>query len=160
MVKANDTDVVIALRAFPILQSLGLEQLMVAFDQGQSLHWITVHDLGQETVNVCYSFMPSQAVTLSVFHNKGKKTAWQPCDICPDTSPVFSKLSHYPLTVEDGDLEILEKFVILMYDRSGIAATMDEARFDMFCQKAKSLRGNSTNQSSSAPTHQMCRLPG
>lgn len=35
------------------------------------------------------------------------------------------------------DLEILEKFVILMYDRSGTAATMIEARFDMFARKQR-----------------------
>ena len=54
---------------------------------------------------------------VSAFRNKGKKTAWQTWDVCPEASPVFSKLSQYPLTVEDGDLEILERFVILMYDR-------------------------------------------
>ena len=38
MVKANDTDVVlIAVSAFPTLQSFGLEQLRVAFGLGQSL---------------------------------------------------------------------------------------------------------------------------
>ncbi|XP_041666996.1 uncharacterized protein LOC121525207 [Cheilinus undulatus] len=52
------------------------------------------------------------------FHNKGKKTAWQTWGICPEAFPVFSKLSQSPLTVEDGDLEILEKSVILMDDRN------------------------------------------
>ena len=46
MIKANDTDVVvIALSAFPTLRIWGLEQLWVAFGQGQSLRWISVHDL-------------------------------------------------------------------------------------------------------------------
>ena len=75
--------------------------------------------------------------TVSSFRNKGKKTAWQTWDICPEASPVFSKLSQYPLTVEDGDLEMLEKCVILMYDRSSTAATVGEARLDMFDRKQR-----------------------
>ena len=45
--------------------------------------------------------------TVSAFRNKGKKIAWQTWNICPEAMPVFSKL-------EDSDLAILEKFVILI----------------------------------------------
>ena len=56
----------------------------------------------------------------------------QTWDISPEAMPVFSKLGVYPPIVEGSDLEILEKFVILMYDRSSTAANVDEARLDMF----------------------------
>lgn len=45
------------------------------------------------------------------------------------------KLSHNPLKVDGSDLQILETFVILMYDRSSAAGTVDEARLDMFARK-------------------------
>ena len=128
MLKANDTDVVvIAFSVFPSLPRLELEHLWVTFGQGHSLCWISVHDIyhymGQVKIKGI-SFFHAFTVcdTLSVFHNKGKKTAWQTWEIFPDPSPVFSKLSQYPLTVEDDDLAIQEKFAILMYDRSCTAA--------------------------------------
>ena len=41
------------------------------------------------------------------------------------------------LPSQDSDLDILERFVILMYDRSSTAATVDEARLDMFARKQR-----------------------
>ena len=143
MIKANDTDVVvIALSVFPTLQRLGLEQLWVTYGQGHRLRWISVHDMchymGEEKIKgILFFHAFSGCDTVSAFRNKGKKTAWQTWDICPEAFPVFSQLSQYPLTVEDGDLEMLEKFGILMYDRSSTAATVDEARLDMFARKQR-----------------------
>ena len=131
-----------AVRVFPTLQRLGLEQLWVTFGQGHSLRWISVHDMchymGEENIKGMLFFHAfTDCDTVSAVRNKGKKTAWQTWDICPEASPVFSKLSQYPLTVEDGDLEMPEKFVILMYDRSSTAATVGEARLDMFARKQR-----------------------
>ena len=74
--------------------------------------------------------------TVSAFRNKGKKTAWQTWDVFPEASPIFAKLSQYPPILDDGDLEILERFVVLM-DRSSTVASVDEVRFDMFARKQR-----------------------
>jgi len=50
---------------------------------------------------------------------------------------VFAKLSQYPLTVDDEDLQILEKFVVITYDRSSTAEGVDDARLDMFARKQR-----------------------
>lgn len=144
MVKANDTDiVVIAISTFPILQSLGLVELWVAFGQGQNLRWISVHDLcqflGQEkSTGMSFFHAFTGCDTVSAFRGKGKVTAWQTWNIYPEVSPVFSKLSQYPVCVNDGDLQVLEKFVILMYDRSSSAESVDDARLELFAQKQRS----------------------
>ena len=52
-------------------------------------------------------------------------------------SGVFAKLSQYPLTVDDEDLQILEKFVVIMHDRSSRAEGVDDARLDMFARKQR-----------------------
>ena len=143
IITANDTDVVvIALSVFLTLQRLGLEQLWVTFGQGYSLRWISVHDMchymGKEKIKgILFFHAFTGCDTVSAFRNKGKNTAWQTWDICPEASPVFSKLSQYPLTVEDGDLEMLENFVIWMYDRSSTIAIVDGARLDMFARKQR-----------------------
>ena len=44
---------------------------------------------------------------------------------------------RYPPVVDDEDLETLEKFVVMMYDRSSTAEGVDAARLDMFAWKQR-----------------------
>lgn len=66
MVKASDTDVlVIAVSVLQALQELGLQQLWLAFGQGQNLRWIPIHDLCCTLAEKGCSFsMPSLAAIL------------------------------------------------------------------------------------------------
>ena len=143
MAKASDTDVlVIAVSVLPALQEIGLQQLRIAFGQGQHLRWIPVHDL-------CLSLEPEKSRGILFFHaftgcdvvssfrGKGKKSAWQTWNVCDEASDVFSKLSQYPPAVDDEDLETLENFVVMMYDRSSTAEGVDDARLDMFARKQR-----------------------
>ena len=54
-----------------------------------------------------------------------------------------------PEKVSDDDLQKLENFAVLMYDRSSAASCVNEARLDHFapCPQAEDLRCDSTNQS-------------
>ena len=82
--------------------------------------------LDQKRPKAYCSFTPSRVVIL-----------FQTGKLFPEASPTFAKLSQYPPTLDDGDLEILEEFVVLMYDRSSTAAGVDEARLDMFARKQR-----------------------
>jgi len=73
--------------------------------------------------------MPSQVV--SAFRGKGKKSAWQIWDVCPEASDVFTKLSCYPTDVEEDDTVMLEKFVVTMYDRSSSTVAVEDARLEL-----------------------------
>lgn len=46
-----------------------------------------------------------------------KKIAWQTWDIYPEASPIITNLSKYPPVLTDGDLKVLEKFVVLMQEK-------------------------------------------
>jgi len=70
---------------------------------------------------------------VSAFRGKGKKSAWLTWDAYTEVSDVFAKLSLYPLT----NRQILEKFVVIMYDRSSTAEGVDDARLDMFVRKQR-----------------------
>ena len=69
---------------------------------------------------------------VSSFHGKGKKSAWLTWGVCSDVSETFTKLSKCPTEVSDDDLQRLENFVILLYDRSSAAPGVDEAKLDLF----------------------------
>lgn len=47
------------------------------------------------------------------------------------------KLSNTPTEIEASDLQVLERFVVLMYDRSSRTSSVDEARLDLFAKKQK-----------------------
>ena len=84
---------------------------------------------------------------VSAFRGKGKKS---------EVSDVFAKLSQYPLTVDDEDLQILEKFVVIMYDRSSTAEGVDDARLDMFARKHRPYEAIPPTRAA----HQTCCLSG
>ena len=74
---------------------------------------------------------------VSAFHGKSKKSAWKTWEVCDEVSKIFSKLSEHPSAVDDNDLKALEKFVVLMYDRSSEVTTVNEARLDLFARKQR-----------------------
>ena len=144
MISASDTDVlVIAVATFSQLQELGLQELWLAFGQGQNLKWIPVHELTSTLTperhsGILFFHAFTGCDTVSAFRGKGKKSAWQTWDVCPETSDVFTKLSCYPTEVEDDDTEMLEKFVVMMYDRSSSTEAVDDARLELFARKQRS----------------------
>ena len=144
IVKASDTDVlVIAISVFQTLNDIGLEKLWVAFGQGINLRWIPVHDIR-------HVIGPEKAKGIPFFHaftgcdvvsadrGKGKRAAWHTWDVYPEASAVFEQLSLYPPVVGDAEKKVLERLVILMYDRSSSATDIDSVRLDMFSRKQKS----------------------
>jgi len=147
IIKANDTDIlVIAVSILPTLQEIGLQQLWIAFGQGRNLKWIPVHDLclsiGMEkSKGILFFHAFTGCDVVSAFRGKGKKTAWQTWEVCDEASDLFSKLSQYPPTVVyDDELKILEKCVVMMYDRSSVAEGVNDARFDMFARKQRAYK--------------------
>ena len=144
IIKANDTDVVvIAVSVLPSLQKLGLENMWIAFGQGASARWIPVHEVvsavGPEKASgILYFHAFTGCDIVSAFRGKGKKSAWLTWNVCDEVSETFIKLSHCPTEVSDDDLQKLENFLVLMYDRSSAAAGVDEARLDLFARKQRS----------------------
>ena len=53
----------------------------------------------------------------------------------PEASEVFAKLSMYPPVFGDEEKKVLERFVIIMYNRSSSATDIDSVRLDMFDHK-------------------------
>lgn len=144
VLKANDTDVVvIAVSVFSLLQELGLESMWVAFGQAANARWIPIHEIvpaiGKEKAcGILYFHAFTGCDVVSAFRGKGKKSAWLTWNVCHEVSETFSKLSHCPREVTEEDMQLLEKFVVCMYDRSSSATGVDEARLDLFARKQRS----------------------
>ena len=98
MTNANDTDVlVIAVSALPQLQELGLQKLWIAFGQGRNRKWIPIHDLNstigpKKTRGLLFFHAFSGCDVVSAFRWKGKKSAWQTWNVCPEASDIFYQI--------------------------------------------------------------------
>ena len=109
------------------LQELGLQKLWIVFGQGAHLKWIPIHEIvpvigPEKTSGILFFHAFTGCDVVSSFRGKGKKSAWQTWNVCnDDVSKIFKKLSKYPPTVEDEDIEIVEKFIVTLYDRSSNA---------------------------------------
>ena len=113
--KASDTDIIF------IDWSTSAEN---SFGQGQHWRWIPVHEL-------CVSIGPQKRRGIHTFTNQGicvclpSATSIRRCDVCDDLTDVFHKLSKFPSTVTDDDMEILVRFVSeCMTDPTQLRASM------------------------------------
>ena len=55
--------------------------------------------------------------------------------MCADAFDVFARRGQYPPTVNDNEVDILEKCVVTMYDKSSTATRVNNARLVMFARK-------------------------
>ena len=51
---------------------------------------------------------------------------------------MFRKLGNLPETILDDDRQILEQFVVILYDRSSAVKRVNEERLDLFAHRQKS----------------------
>ena len=95
--------------------------------------------MGQEKIEgILFFHAFSGCDVVSAFNDKGKKTAWQTWNVFNNASATFAKLSQCPPEIDESDLQVLERFVVLMYDQSSAATTVDETRLDLFARKQRS----------------------
>ena len=147
MIEANDTDIRVIVRSpMPSLAAIGLEKMWVAFGKGEHRRWIPIHELvsaiGPEKASgmlFFYAFTGCDVV--SSFNAKRKKIAWQTWNVCNEASVIFTKFSQCPSKIEESDLQILDKCVVLMYDRSSSVASVNEGEPSSLCTKAEVTQG-------------------
>ena len=138
---SNDTDVIIiALSYFAQLKALGLEQLWVSFGTGKRRRWLPIHDLSahlgpEKSKGLLFFHAFSGCDTVSGFRGKGKKSFLQTCNVFPDITETFAKLSRFPVSISDMDVYELARFVVLLYDRASPFSDVNAARKTLFMQK-------------------------
>ena len=81
-------------------------------------------------------------------------------DVCDEASNVITKLSQYLPTVDDDDLTILEKFVVMMYDRSRYCPGCWLCEAGYVCSKTETIWSHSSNSSSSTSACEARYFPG
>ena len=143
LIRTVDTDVVVI--AVSVFSRLNLDELWIAFGVGKYFKYIAVH-------SIVRALGPQKSSTLHVFHaftgcdqtsaflGRGKTTAWETWMAYEEVTMAFLSLSQSP-TEQDivSAMPRLERFVVLMYDRTSTCENVNKARKVLFTQKGRSI---------------------
>ena len=142
-IRTVDTDVVVL--AVASAQRLDLDELWIAFGVGKNFRFFAAHEIAK-------TLGPDQCIALPMFHaftgcdtvsfsgGKGKKTAWDTWKAYKEVTPAFCALAAKPSpqTIQEW-LGLLERLVILLYDRSSSQECVNQARKQLFTQKGRAI---------------------
>lgn len=139
IINSSDTDVVVI--AASVIHKIGLERLWIAFGRGKDFRWIPIYEiataLGPKAVALPFFHAFTGCDTVSAFHGKGKRSAWQTWCSFEKVTNTFIRLSSKPKTITCKDLQILEQYVVLLYDRGSSCTEVNMARLDLFARKQR-----------------------
>ena len=115
----------------------------MAFGTGKNYRMISAHGiyaaLGEEkslALPMFHAFTGCD--TVSSFSDRGKKTAWETWNVFPEVTDAFQSLMRQP---QQSDVEtaviVLERFVVLLYDKTSCRSHVNEVRVDLFAYKGR-----------------------
>ena len=111
--------------------------LYVSFGVGDSHHMI-------DAAAIATAIGYDKSLALPVFHaftgcdtvssmkSIGKKTAWQRWNAFEDVTQAFVDLSSGPESVNEETAKVLERFVVLLYDKTSPCVSVNELRKELF----------------------------
>mgnify|MGYP006896106998 CR=1 FL=1 len=143
MLRTVDTDIVVVAIAF--FHELPLSELWVAFGVGKHLRYVPVHviasSMGQQKLKALLAFHSFTGCNqTSSFASIGKKKAWEAWAIYDEVTEVFQSLSAAPTISAVSDaIPVLQRFTVLMYDRTSSCTTVNAARKDLFTRKGRNI---------------------
>ena len=139
-VRTVDTDVVVL--SVMVVQKLPAgDELWVAFGTGKNYRYISAHEiassLGPEKT---YALPMFHAITgcdtVSAFVGHGKKSTWATWNSLPQLSDALLSLANAPTSLQEDTMHVIERFVILLYDRTSKCKDVNNARKKLFAKKS------------------------
>ena len=149
LVRIVDTDVIVIFVG--MLNRLLLVNpacdIWVAFGSGKNFHYIHINGIcsivGKEksmALPFFHSFTGCD--TIFGFYGRGKKTAWEAWKSFPDATLAFLHMQHNAYTslnVQSDYFKLLERFCVVLYDKTSAVEYVDVARRELFCQKNRTM---------------------
>ena len=116
----------------------------MAFGTVGHFRFIPIHEVAaavgpRKSVNLPLFHALTGCDTVSSFAGIGKKTAWAAWNVYPEVTEAFEELMHMADPISDRTLEVIERFVVLMYSRTSDLSRVNDARKQLFAQKSRSL---------------------
>ncbi|KAL9960530.1 hypothetical protein ACROYT_G034002 [Oculina patagonica] len=142
MIRTADTDVVVL--AVATVVTLDLKEVLVSFGTGKNHNILPAHLFAK-------ALGPSKSKCLPVFHaltgatrhlslqDTAKKTAWAAWENFPEVTIAFLELASAPSAISEENLSIIERYVILIYDRTSHLNKVNDAQKYLFTKKGRGL---------------------
>ena len=142
LLRTVDTDVVVL--AMAATTKLKIKELWVAFGTGKHFRYIPAHEiaafLGPDKSQALPMFHAYTGCdTVSLFNTRGKKIAWDTWKAFDELTPALVDLSTGTADISDDIVAVLERFTILLYDRTSNLLNIDEARQALFTKKGRAM---------------------
>ncbi|KAG7160196.1 hypothetical protein Hamer_G012740 [Homarus americanus] len=144
LIRTVDTDVVILAVGLANERSEVLDELWLTFGTGKNRRYIAAHQiakaLGPEKSRALPVFHAITVCdTVSAFADHSKKAAWATWNAFPEVTTAFLSLASTPSELPDGVLSTLERFIVLLYDRTSTCCDVNVLRKKLFSRKSRSL---------------------
>ena len=139
LIRTVDTDVVVL--PVSVTHSLDSEcELWLAFGTGKHFRYLSAYKianrLGPEKSQALPMFHALTGChTGSSFVGHGKKTSWNTWNVLPELTNVLLQLSSAPRDISEDVIPIIERFVILLYDRTNTCTDINKARQQLFAKR-------------------------
>lgn len=142
VIYATDTDVVVITIA--IASKMNSGKLWLAFGHGQNFRFIAAHSIAaaigyERSWGLLLLHAISGCDTVSAIAGIGKKTAWDLWNSMPNLGTDFNRLSNAPGELTNDDMDIIERFFVLLYNRTSCLKKVNEARKHMFAKGNRQL---------------------
>ena len=145
LIRTVDSDVVVlAVYAFAQLTS-SLNELWVAFGTGMHYRMIPAHKICAAIgLDKCLALRMFHAFTgcdtVSCFSGRGYRTAWDTWNMYPEIPGQFASLMKKPqLGDVDAAMDTIERFVVLLYDKTNTGSEVNMVRFELFARKSRDI---------------------
>ena len=143
-IRTVDTDgVVLAVAA---AERLSIDEMWFAFCTAKSIMFLAAHEMARalgpdkcRRLPACHAF--TWCDTVSSFGGRSKKTAWETWKVCDEVSCMtICALGATPSpSIVDDSLDTLERFVVLLYDRTSSHDHANDARKQLVIQKGRAI---------------------
>eukprot|EP00745_Piridium_sociabile_P012394 TRINITY_DN190_c0_g1_i6.p1 TRINITY_DN190_c0_g1~~TRINITY_DN190_c0_g1_i6.p1 ORF type:complete len:743 (+),score=169.21 TRINITY_DN190_c0_g1_i6:247-2475(+) len=145
LVRTVDTDVVAILigKYHSLTSQHQMAAIWVAFGTGKNFMYLDInaicHALGKDrstALPIFHSFTGCD--TTSAFFGKGKKSAWEAWNAYVEVTEAFNNFMNHPymtVTVNCKQFQLLERFTVIIYNKTSNLDSVNEARRELFSQK-------------------------
>ena len=122
----------------------------IACGVGKHVRFLEAHDIATALVlSKCRVLSFFHALSgcdmVYFFHGKGKKTAWATWKNLDAATVAFCSLGSTPQKIEP-HFELIEQFIVLLYDHTTSHTFVNQARKDLFAQKGRTIELIPPNQ--------------
>jgi len=142
LIRTVDTDVIVI--AIASMHRLEVNTLWIGFGIGKHFRYIPVHEIAN-------SLGPDKSRALTVFHaltgcytvssfsSRGKKSAFETWSVFPEVTSAFLDLIRNPSSISSQTMSQLERFVVLLYNRTSEHTSVKLCRKDLFSHHSRSM---------------------